>query len=140
MRREFACTVFVMTCGCHHEQGLLFSLFFHNSYILNLNFLFFIFVSPVCANGMLISAQRASTVAAPSVGVFIFYFFLMNSAAFVSSRQRLVLKDRVCIFLFFSFFKKHYIWDFIYLKKKNSSSLKKNILITITDVNLKSAH
>lgn len=86
-------------------------LFFRNSYILN-----YFFSPNLSANGMLISAQRATAVTAPSVGVLLFFFFFaMNSAAFVSPQQCLILKT-VCVFSFsfFFFLKKHYIWDFIY--------------------------
>lgn len=95
-----------------------FLFFFHNSYISNLNFLFFIFVSPVCANGMLISAQRASTVAAPSVGVFIFYFFFNELCCLCVFAAASGIERPCMYFPFLFFFQEALYLEFHLFEKK----------------------
>lgn len=73
--KEFACTVFVMACGCHHEQGLLFSLFFSRHLHFELVFFYFIIIfQPVCAQ-MESSLARCVLAPTPPLLAWAFFFF-----------------------------------------------------------------
>lgn len=113
----FAILVYVRECA--RATGVLHVLFlwWHADVIMNTVccFLFFqqllhfelaLFISyffqPVCANGMLISAQRATAAAAPSVGV---YFFFISEWTLLPLclRGSVWYWKTLCIFLFFLF-------------------------------------